>query len=163
MSKFPIETYNKELIELIPSIEDSALTCLKRFKDLHSSDLETIKSHTNLVSQVFQLIQGKWTLEIYYTLLVIGKCSFGELKRALPKKDNKKINSRSLTDRLRLLERWKLVSRTIKKDRPIKVFYELTETGIRGFTLLMPFLTYFLLPIRKRRNFKEYYEKFKKS
>lgn len=137
----------KELIELIPSIQESVLKGLERDQKSHVYNIERIRIKAKLYSEIFKLIQGKWTLEIYYVIMMCKSCGFNDLRKALPE-----INSRTLTDRLRLLEQRHIVSRTVLTESPIKVQYKLTDFGREVLTLFVPSIMYFLLPKSIRKN-----------
>ena len=146
MSKNLLNNY-KELIEQIPSIQEAVLKAISRDQKTHVFDLKRIRIKANLYKEIFKLIQGKWTLEIYYALMMLKNCGFNELKEALPN-----INSRTLTDRLRFLEQRGVVCRKVITDSPIRVNYSLTEFGKEALLLLIPFLIFFILPKSLRKN-----------
>ena len=145
MTKSVYDNY-KELIDLTPLIQEAMLKSIERDQKTHVYDTNRIRVKAKLYKEIFKLIQGKWTLEIYYALLILKSCGFNELKEALPE-----INSRTLTDRLRFLEQRGVVSRNVITDSPIRVNYSLTNFGKEALLLLIPFLVYFILPksIRK--------------
>ncbi len=138
--KPPFDHY-KELLELIPTAQEAILKGLKRDRKYHVTSIEKIRIKANLYREIFKLIQGKWTIEILYCILMFEKCNFNELKEALTG-----INSRTLTDRLRFLEQRGVVSRTVLTESPIRVEYKLTQFGKESFILLIPFINYFILP-----------------
>ncbi|MFX1258729.1 MAG: winged helix-turn-helix transcriptional regulator [Promethearchaeota archaeon] len=132
----------KEIINLIPSIQEAILMALERDRIFYKDIEDWIKIKAQLYNSVFEIIQGKWMIEILYTMIIIKSCGFNELKQILPKKDSKTINSRTLTDRLRFLEQRRFISRTVQIVSPIRVKYELTKFGKEAFSLLIPFLIY---------------------
>ncbi|MCW3467047.1 winged helix-turn-helix transcriptional regulator [Chitinophaga nivalis] len=69
------------------------------------------------------LIGGQWTLAICCHL-ANGKLRFGELKELIPN-----ITERMLTLQLRKMEADKLVTRTVYPTVPLRVEYELTDSG----------------------------------
>ena len=69
------------------------------------------------------IIGGQWTLAICCHL-IHGKLRFGELRKRLPY-----ITERMLALQLKKLEKNKLVTRTVFADVPLRVEYELTESG----------------------------------
>ena len=71
----------------------------------------------------FDLLGKKWTGTIIYTLLS-GPMYFNELERSISA-----LSSRMLTVRLKELESYGIVSRTVLDDTPIRVEYALTDTG----------------------------------
>ncbi len=148
MAKNSLSNY-KELINLIPSIQSSVLKGFKRDQKTYVYNAEQIRKKANLYRETFKIIQGRWTLEIFYSIMMLKKCSFNELlNEVLPG-----INSRTLTDRLRFLEQKKIVKRTVKTESPIRVQYELTDFGKEALSLFYPFIFYCTLPkiLRKKR------------
>ncbi len=131
----------RELIELIPTIQNAVLKGLTRDLKTHVYDAKRIRIKATMYKQVFRLIQNKWSLEIYYTIVMYKNCGYNDLKRALPG-----LNSRTLTDKLQYLEKEHIISRTIKNERPIRVNYAVTQRGKRMFLLLVPFMVYSILP-----------------
>ncbi|MFX0073212.1 MAG: winged helix-turn-helix transcriptional regulator, partial [Candidatus Hermodarchaeota archaeon] len=134
------ENYRK-IIELIPTIQKLGLEALTRDQKNHVYDAKRIRIKAKTYQQVFSLITNKWSLEIYYTIMMYKNCGYNDLKRALPG-----LNSRTLTDKLLFLEKEHIISRTVKSERPIRVNYQLSEKGKQAFLLLMPFFVYNLLP-----------------
>ncbi|HEV3153271.1 MAG TPA: helix-turn-helix domain-containing protein [Candidatus Baltobacteraceae bacterium] len=70
-----------------------------------------------------ELIGRRWTGAIVRTLLG-GPRRFNELLSAVPG-----ISDRLLTERLRELERAKIVRREVYPESPVRVVYELTDSG----------------------------------
>lgn len=68
-------------------------------------------------------ISGQWTLAIC-CYLADGKLRFGELKKLMPT-----ISERILTLELKKMEERKLIARTAYAEVPVRVEYELTESG----------------------------------
>ena len=131
----------REIIELIPTIQKLGLKALARDQKNHVYDAKRIRLKAKTYQQIFRLLQSKWSLEIYYTIMMYKKCGYNDLKRALPG-----LNSRTLTDKLLFLEKEHIISRVVKNERPIRVIYQLTERGKQAFLLLMPFFVFNLLP-----------------
>jgi DNA-binding HxlR family transcriptional regulator len=76
------------------------------------------------VYEAINLLQEKWSLHIVRALLG-GPKGFNELKR-----DIGNCNPATLSDRLELLERVGIVSKTIHSMMPPRTSYELTSAGI---------------------------------
>ncbi len=70
------------------------------------------------------LLQEKWVLFIVYNLLQ-GALGFNELSRRAIN-----VNSRTLSQRLDLLEQHGLISRTVQSSIPPRTSYELTDVGM---------------------------------
>jgi len=81
------------------------------------------------IEVVLEIISGKWTSLILWTLGTKGTKRFGELKKLLPG-----VTQTVLTQQLRTLEKNKIISRTIYPEVPPIVEYSLTNIG----TELMP-------------------------
>lgn len=75
------------------------------------------------VEKTIRIISGKWTTAILYHLTT-GKKRFGELQKIM-----KGISSKTLTDRLRMLEEKKLIVKKVYPEVPLHVEYYLTEKG----------------------------------
>jgi DNA-binding HxlR family transcriptional regulator len=69
------------------------------------------------------IVGGQWTLAICCHLLN-GKLRFGELRKRIPY-----ITERMLALQLKKMEQNKLVQRTVFAEVPLRVEYELTESG----------------------------------
>ena len=145
MKDLPYKNY-KELVELIPLIQEAAIKGLERDRIENVYNNERIRRRAAIFKEVFKIIQGKWTIEIFYAISMHQKCGYNDIRRALPK-----VNSRTLTDRLKELEIKGLISRTVKGERPLRVYYTLTDFGKGSMALLVPFLTYLILPVRYRK------------
>ncbi len=71
----------------------------------------------------FQLLQEKWIWYIIHSLLP-GPLGFNELSRRAHK-----INSTTLAQRLALLERTGIITKTVQSTMPPRSSYELTTAG----------------------------------
>ena len=71
----------------------------------------------------FSLLQEKWVLFILYELMQ-GPIGFNEMTRRGP------INTTTLSQRLDLLEREGIVTRTVYSTIPPKTSYQLTDKGL---------------------------------
>jgi DNA-binding HxlR family transcriptional regulator len=69
------------------------------------------------------IVGGQWTLAICCHLMN-GKMRFGELRKRIPQ-----ITERMLALQLKKMEQNKLVRRTVFAEVPLRVEYELTESG----------------------------------
>ncbi|GLQ11642.1 hypothetical protein GCM10007913_35740 [Devosia yakushimensis] len=82
------------------------------------------------IEDVMRLLSGRWpTLLLYY--LKDGTKRFSDLQR-----DNPSISHRMLTLELRKLEKAGIVSRTVFDGYPLRVEYDLTETGLKLVPLI---------------------------
>ncbi|MHA1147446.1 MAG: winged helix-turn-helix transcriptional regulator [Promethearchaeota archaeon] len=140
----------QELIELIPRIQEAAFKGLERDLNVYEFSYSQLEVKVKLFKQMFEIIQRKWTIEICFTLLIYTEYSFNDLKRAL-----KGISTRTLTDRLRLLEQRKIIIREVKNQSPLRVNYKLSNFGKEEVILFVPVLLNYLLPpkVKKENKF----------
>ena len=75
------------------------------------------------VMRTAKIIEGKWTTLIVRDLLG-GKKRYSELQRSL-----QTISPKLLAERLRMLEKNKLIKRTVYPTVPVTTEYELTPLG----------------------------------
>lgn len=75
------------------------------------------------IGKALTLLQEKWVLFIVYNLLQ-GPLGFNELSRRAVN-----VNSRTLSQRLDLLEQHGIVTRTVYSTIPPRTSYALTEAG----------------------------------
>ncbi|WP_055669612.1 winged helix-turn-helix transcriptional regulator [Desnuesiella massiliensis] len=76
------------------------------------------------IEEAIDIIGSKWTFLIIRDLLIDGTIRFGYLLRSL-----EGISPKTLSLRLRELEKFGLVKRIVYPEIPPKVEYELTEKG----------------------------------
>ena len=76
------------------------------------------------IEAAINIIGSKWTFLIIRDLLIDGTIRFGDLLRSLDG-----ISPKTLSLRLRELEKVGLVERTVYPEIPPKVEYQLTEKG----------------------------------
>ena len=93
---------------------------------------ENLKSLEESFTYLFQ----KWNLEILYTLFLKKPVGFGELKRILG------VNSRTLSDKLKLLKEHGYLERNVDAGPPLRVEYSLTLKGKNTVLLALPLLYY---------------------
>ncbi|PLS26313.1 winged helix-turn-helix transcriptional regulator [Bifidobacterium parmae] len=75
------------------------------------------------IGYAFKAIEGKWKLPVMYVLSTHGSARYNEIKRELG------ITNMMLTNTLRDLEAYGLVSRTQYNEVPPRVEYALTDNG----------------------------------
>lgn len=73
---------------------------------------------------MLRLISGPWTAYLLWTLHKNGPTRFGELRRLVGG-----ISAKVLTERLKMLEKSGVITRTHTPSIPPKVIYNLTEPG----------------------------------
>ncbi len=77
-----------------------------------------------IIKKRVELFGMKWVTLIIRELLINKTMRYGELKKKL-----EKISTKTLTEKLRLLENEKIVQRKIYSEIPPKVEYSLTPKG----------------------------------
>jgi DNA-binding HxlR family transcriptional regulator len=133
----------KELYNLIPIIQKTTKEGIKKERGVVLHDINRITEEREHLKLFFQLIQGKWTFDIFHILNIMGEINYNEIKNVL-----KGISSRILTDRLKLLEMKGFVKRNIQNTRPVHISYKLTEFGEGLVELMIPVVLYFLLNVK---------------
>lgn len=102
-------------------------------QNLSVDDLrETMKS----LEESFSLLSQKWSLQILYILFLRETTGFGEMKKIL------NVNSRTLSDKLKGLDEYGYIKRSVENGPPLRVKYSLTTRGRNTILLAMPFLYY---------------------
>ena len=76
------------------------------------------------IGPAVEVVVGRWTTPVLWTLHRFGRLRFVELERRVPG-----ISAKVLTQRLRQLERDGLVERTYHAEVPPRVEYEITALG----------------------------------
>jgi DNA-binding HxlR family transcriptional regulator len=100
---------------------------LNKLKVKKVSVKKTTKSKSEIrcpMQKLLNLLNGPWTTYILWLLRLQGPQRFGEFKKQIPS-----ISSKVLTERLRLLEKEKIISRLQEETIPPKVTYSLTKQG----------------------------------
>ena len=95
-----------------------------------------LKAELDSLSETFNLLFQKWSLEILYTLLLKESSGFGEIKRILT------VNSRTLSDKLKILQSHGYITRKVTAGPPLRVEYALTSKGKNTVLLALPLLYY---------------------
>jgi DNA-binding HxlR family transcriptional regulator len=95
-----------------------------------------LKAELDSLSETFNLLFQKWSLEILYTLLLKESSGFGEIKRILT------VNSRTLSDKLKILQSHGYITRKVTAGPPLRVEYALTGKGKNTVLLALPLLYY---------------------
>jgi len=94
------------------------------------NDIETIPGHdhphgaTCPMDYILRQLMGPWTTYILWVLRTKGPLRFGALKKEISG-----ISAKMLTERLRTLERGRLIYRHYETTVPPKVTYELAPRG----------------------------------
>ena len=95
-----------------------------------------LKYELDSLQESFNLLFQKWSLEILYTLLLKDAIGFGGIKKILA------VNSRTLSDKLKMLQKHGYVTRTVTAGPPLRVEYSLTANGKNTVLLALPLLYY---------------------
>ncbi len=95
-----------------------------------------LKAELDSLEESFNLLFQKWSLEILYTLLLKDAIGFGEIKRILT------VNSRTLSDKLKMLQTHGYITRKVTAGPPLRVEYSLTAKGKNTVLLALPLLYY---------------------
>ncbi|MEM2105301.1 MAG: helix-turn-helix domain-containing protein [Candidatus Bathyarchaeia archaeon] len=98
--------------------------------------LEKLKGEIKGLEENFSLLSQKWNLEILYILFLRKVSSFNDLKKILA------INSRTLSDKLKILRQHEYVERIVEDGPPLRVKYALTKRGRDTVLLALPLLYY---------------------
>jgi DNA-binding HxlR family transcriptional regulator len=95
-----------------------------------------VKDEIDSLQETFNVLFQKWSLEILYTLLLKKTSGFGGLKKVLG------VNSRTLSDKLKLLQKYGYIERTVQTGPPLRVDYTLSSKGKDTVLLALPLLYY---------------------
>ncbi len=104
---------------------------------------EDLTAELESLQEVFNLIFQKWSLEILYTIMLKDTSGFGEIKKVLG------VNSRTLSDKLKMLQTHSYINRTVTEGPPLRVEYSLTSKGKDTVLLALPLLYYSIPPESK--------------
>jgi len=95
-----------------------------------------LKEELDSLQDSFNLLFQKWSLEILYTLLLQDAAGFGSMKKILG------VNSRTLSDKLKILQKHGYITRDVTDGPPLRVEYALTKKGKNTVLLALPLLYY---------------------
>ena len=136
-TQITLSTELRRLIEArmqqtLKGIEDTLAQIMEKQK----LDPAAMQRELKSLEESFDFLFQKWNLEILYTLFLKGTVGFGELKRVLG------VNSRTLSDKLKMLAEHGYVARTVKDGPPLRVEYALSAKGKNTVLLALPLLYY---------------------
>lgn len=127
------EELEKEVARLVNDfLANVDRTLAKRERREYSVE-EMEKQMKGIVAMLSSLSQ-RWSLVIIF-LLYMRSLSFNEFREMLPG-----ISSRTLTDKLRMLEKNMILTRSVTSDAPVRVSYSLTKRGIEIALSFLPLL-----------------------
>ena len=95
-----------------------------------------LKDELESLQDSFNLLFQKWSLEILYTLMLKDSIGFGGIKKILG------VNSRTLSDKLKMLQTHGYINRNVTDGPPLRVEYSLTSKGKNTVLLALPLLYY---------------------
>jgi DNA-binding HxlR family transcriptional regulator len=95
-----------------------------------------LKDELESLQESFNLLFQKWSLEILYTLMLKDTIGFGGIKKILG------VNSRTLSDKLKMLQTHGYINRNVTDGPPLRVEYLLTSKGKNTILLALPLLYY---------------------
>ncbi|KAB8286839.1 transcriptional regulator, HxlR family [Bifidobacterium ramosum] len=105
------------------SVSGTVTWAASRAGEATGDDAGNLTAPTCAIGYAFKAIEGKWKLPVMYVLSVRGAARYNEIKRELG------ITNMMLTNTLRDLEEYGLVSRTQYNEVPPRVEYALTANG----------------------------------
>jgi DNA-binding HxlR family transcriptional regulator len=76
------------------------------------------------IARALEVVGDKWTLLVVRDLMWHGKHTFQALQES-----SERVPTNILSERLKRLERWGLVSRKVYQQRPVRYAYHLTDEG----------------------------------
>ncbi|MCX8153475.1 MAG: helix-turn-helix transcriptional regulator [Candidatus Bathyarchaeota archaeon] len=136
-TQLPLSAEFRKLVEArleqtLKGIEDTLNQILEKQKMSPQEVKEELKS----LEESFKVLFQKWNLEILYTLFFNATVGFSEFKKTLG------INSRTLSDKLKLLKKYGYIDRAVEAGPPLRVEYALTGKGRNTVLLALPLLYY---------------------
>jgi DNA-binding HxlR family transcriptional regulator len=120
------------LEQTLKGIEDT----LAKIMEKQELDPQALQEELKSLEETFNLLFQKWSLEILYSLFLKSSIGFAELKRVVG------VNSRTLSDKLKLLTKHSYIERKVTSGPPLRVEYKLTEKGKNTVLLALPLLYY---------------------
>jgi DNA-binding HxlR family transcriptional regulator len=120
------------LEQTLKGIEDT----LSKIMEKQELDPDALQEELKSLEETFNLLFQKWSLEILYSLFLKSSMGFAELKKAVG------VNSRTLSDKLKLLTKHGYLERKVTSGPPLRVEYKLTEKGKNTVLLALPLLYY---------------------
>jgi DNA-binding HxlR family transcriptional regulator len=129
-----------ELLKLIQSRLDQTLKgiedTLNKILENQAITPQELEQNLKSLEKIFAILFQKWNLEILYMLFLNKGTGFGEFKKAL------NVNSRTLSDKLKLLQKHGYINRKVDSGPPLRVEYTLTSKGKNSVLLALPLLYY---------------------
>lgn len=129
------EDVEKRVKKVIDGVEETLKVMLENKKLTVEEAQEILDS----LAPSFSLLARKGVLQILYTLLLLGPCTFTELL------ESSKVNRRTLSSRLKQLQREAMITKyieTVDREKQGKTLYVLTEKGRSAALLAIPLIYY---------------------
>jgi DNA-binding HxlR family transcriptional regulator len=133
-------TLSAEFRKLVEARMDQVL---KGVEDMFNEIIEKqkitpteLKDEVESLQESFNFLFQKWSLEILYTLMLKDSIGFSGIKKILS------VNSRTLSDKLKMLQKHDYITRKITTGPPLRVEYSLTPKGKNTVLLALPLLYY---------------------
>lgn len=120
------------LEQTLKGVEDTMTTIFEK----QELNLKALQEELKSLEETFNIVFQRWNLEILYTLFLKGTIGFGELKKVLG------VNSRTLSDKLKLLTKHGYLKRDVEHGPPLRVQYALSTKGKNTVLLALPLLYY---------------------
>ncbi|MCW4031659.1 MAG: helix-turn-helix transcriptional regulator [Candidatus Bathyarchaeota archaeon] len=136
-AKFSLNNELRKLVETrleqtIKGIEDT----LDKILETQEVQPDELQENLKSLEESFTLLFQKWNLEILYSLFLKTPVGFGGLKKILG------VNSRTLSDKLKILNKHHYIEREVDTGPPLRVEYSLTTKGKNTVLLALPLLYY---------------------
>ncbi len=130
-----LSTELRRLVELrIQKTLEGIQDTINMMNQSYEASPEEIQKNLQVLEESFNILFQKWNLGILYTLYLKNAVGFSEMKRILG------INSRTLSDKLKLLADNKYLERNVYEESPLRVEYSLTQKGQNTVLLALPLL-----------------------
>jgi DNA-binding HxlR family transcriptional regulator len=130
-------------VEFRKIVEARMNQVLKGVEDMFNEIIEKqkitpteLKDEVESLQESFNFLFQKWNLEILYTLMLKDSIGFSGIKKILS------VNSRTLSDKLKMLQKHDYITRNITAGPPLRVEYSLTPKGKNTVLLALPLLYY---------------------
>ena len=117
------EELQEEVGRLVESFLADVARALSKHERRRRYSFEEIEEQMKGVVSILTALSQRWSLGIIF-LLYMGSLKFNELRELLPG-----ISSRTLTDKLRMLEKSGILTRSVMTTSPVRVKYSLTAGG----------------------------------
>jgi DNA-binding HxlR family transcriptional regulator len=116
------ERLEREIGELVEDFLANLARVLPKHEE-HEYSVEEMERRMEGVVSFLSVLSQRWSLGIIFLLYMRG-LKFNELRDLLPG-----ISSRTLTDKLRMLEGSGILTRSVTNSSPVRVGYSLTTRG----------------------------------